>query len=185
MALLLVLSFETDEDRQTFTYIYDRYKNLMLYKAYGILHDHMLAEDAVSEALLRIYKNLGKIEDPSSPKSVAFIITIVKNTALTLLRKKKRDAAEWYDDMQPESQSGTHTMEDQVIFSLSEQDIYRLVDRLGEEAKSVFLLKYAYDMSHKEIGRLLHMSENNVTVRLHRVRKQLADALKEGGLAHD
>ena len=62
----------------------------MLYKASSILHDYMLAEDAVSEAFIRIYKNIDKIEDPVSKKSIAFVMTIVRNTSLTILEKNKK-----------------------------------------------------------------------------------------------
>lgn len=58
-----------------------------------------------------------------------------------------------------------------------------LVDGLSEELRSVFLLKYAYDLPHKTIGRLLGISENNVNVRLHRAKKKIAALLAEGGYA--
>ena len=55
--MILLLAFSSAEEKDAFEYIYTRYKNLMLQKAYAILHDRMLAEDAVSEAFIRIYKN--------------------------------------------------------------------------------------------------------------------------------
>ena len=49
MILLFVLASGEEE---AFAYLYSHYKGLMLQKAYAILHDRMLAEDAVSEAFL-------------------------------------------------------------------------------------------------------------------------------------
>jgi RNA polymerase sigma-70 factor (ECF subfamily) len=90
----MVFTFETEAERDKLTFIWARYKNLMLHKAYAILRDYSLAEDAVSEAMLRIYKNLHKIEEPISNRGVAFIVTVVKNAALTLLEKERRNPIE-------------------------------------------------------------------------------------------
>ena len=52
---------------------------------------------------------------------------------------------------------------------------------MEEELRHVFLLKFAYDMSNKEIAQMLSISQNLVAVRLHRAKKKLADLLvKEG-----
>lgn len=179
--LYILLVFDTEEDRAKFEWLYETYKHLMLHKAHGILHDHMLAEDAVSEAFLRIYKNISKIEDPASKRSLAFVMTIVKNVALTMLESKKKHAADEFDD----AYASDMDVEALVVADLSQETIYALVNDLNEEYKSVFLLKYAYDMTHREIGKLLAISENNVTVRLHRAKKRLSALLVEKGYAHE
>ena len=58
----------------------------MLHKAYEILQDYHLAEDAASEAFIRIHRNIHKIDDPTDKRSIAFIVTIVKNVSLTILK---------------------------------------------------------------------------------------------------
>ena len=151
----------------------------MLHKAFAILQDYHLAEDATSEAFIRIYKNIHKIEDPADNKSIAFIVTIVKNVALTMLKKEKSHITEEYD----EEQVDDFNLEEQTISQLNSEYIYGALDKLGEEMKAVFLLKYAHEMSHFEIGKILGINENNVTVRLHRAKKKLAELLSqaEGG----
>ena len=175
--LLLIFTFALAEDRDKFDYIFNKYNKLMLHKAHGILQDYHLAEDAASEAFIRIYKNLHKIDDPDDPKSAAFIITIVKNVSLTMLKQRTSHATEEFD----EEQQADFNLEEQTLSQLGSEQIYRIVDSLNEELKSVFLLKYSNDLSHKEIGRILGISENNVTVRLHRARNKLAVLIKGGG----
>ena len=176
--LLLLLSFATDGQRDAFEYIYEHYKYLMLNKAYAILRDTMLAEDAVSEAFIRIYKNIHKIDDPTSNRCIAFVITITKNAALTMLSKN----AAQYDELE-DDQRDSFDLEGHVVSDISSEKIYELLGGVAEELRSVFMLKYAYDMSHKEIGEALGISENNVTVRLHRAKKKVAALLaKEGYL---
>ena len=175
--MLLSFTFESAEMQDKFEFLYQKYKNLCLKKAYDILRDYMLAEDAVSEAYMRVYKNLEKIEDPASNRSIAFVVTITKNVALTMLSRQKSAGQDALD----ESLEDDFDLEDEAVARLDAQRIFQIVDELSEELRSVFLLKYAHDLSHREIGKTLGISENNVTVRLHRARKKLAALLKEGG----
>lgn len=177
--MILFFSFENESDRIKFETIYEKYKNLMLHKAYHILHDYMLAEDAVSEAFIRLYKNIHKVDDPTSNQSVAFVMTIVKNASLTLLEKQKKTPVEEVD----ETQRDDFDLESATLSALSGEAIFSLVSQLGEELSSVFLLKYGRDLSHKEIGVMLGITENNVTVRLHRAKKKLAALLVKEGYA--
>ena len=52
---------ETDEERDLVTRIYTHFERMMYKIALGILKNPQDAEDAVSEAFIRIIKNLDKI----------------------------------------------------------------------------------------------------------------------------
>lgn len=179
--MLPLLTFATESDRDVFTYLYERYKKLLLHKAFEILHDAALAEDATSEAYIRVYKNLHKIDDPTSNQSIAFLVTIVKNVALTMRTKENKMAYIPFDDIQADAED----VEESVLAQLSAERIHAIVEQIGEEYRAVFVLKYAHDCSHKEIGRLLNISENNVTVRLHRAKKKLAELLAKEGYTRE
>ena len=179
--LLILRTFETTEDADRFHYIYRQYKRLMLKKAYEILRDPMLAEDAVSEAMIRVYKNIHKIEDPTQPRSIAFLMTILRNVALTMLEREKKQPLSL--EILPEDASSN--LEHQVLGAISAEAIHRLVDRLPTDQKTVFLLKYAHDLSAKEIAATLQITENNVNVRLHRAKKKLAESLEKEGYLHE
>ena len=84
-----------------------------------------------------------------------------------------------------EAQRDDSDLEAEVLSQLSSERIWQVVDGMKEELKSVFLLKYAYDMSHKEIGAALGITENNVTVRLHRAKKSLAGLLAKEGYRYE
>lgn len=171
---ILLLSFDTQQDLDKFEYVFGKYRRLMLSKAYEILHDYHLAEDAASEAFIRIYKNIHKIGDPTDNRTIAFVVTIVKNVALTMLKKARSyETQELDEDIQD-----SFDLEEQTLSELGAEQIYRAVGELGEELKSVFLLKYVHDFSHKDIGRLLGITENNVTVRLHRAKRKLMETLR-------
>ena len=179
--MLILLTFATEEERLKFERLFEKYQKLLLHKAFGILHDYALAEDAVSEAYIRIYRNLSKIEDADSPKTASFLITIVKNTSLTILEKQKKYGL---PDDDIEAESSGYNIEEDILSAAMAGDMFKIVDKLKEDLRAPFLLKYAHDLSHKEIAALLHISENNVTVRIHRAKNKLTELFREAGYAY-
>lgn len=177
MILLFIL---TSEEEDAFAYLYSHYKGLMLQKAHAILHDRMLAEDAVSEAFLRIYRNRHKLDDPASNRSLSFVMTIVRNTALTIYSRERRQPVSLPDE---EEERDSFDLEGYVLSEISSEKILALIGGLPEELRSVFLLKYAHDMPYKQIAQLLGIRENTAAVRLHRAKKQLMAALIKEGYA--
>ena len=183
--MFIFLTFETEDDKLKFERLFEKYKRLLLYKAYGILNDHSLAEDAVSEAFIRIYKNLNKVDDIDSPKAVAFLVTIVRNTSLTILEKQKKYGVSEYDVPEGEIEAkGDLSTEEDVLSVAVTHDMLKIVDNLKEDLRAPFLLKYAHNLSHKEIATMLHITENNATVRIHRAKNKLALLFREAGYVY-
>lgn len=80
---------DSPNDRVNFELVYQTYRNLMFFIAYKILNNPQDAEDAVHTAFIKIAENMSKIEVAVCPKTKAFVVTIVENTAIDLYRKKK------------------------------------------------------------------------------------------------
>ncbi|MCL2285534.1 MAG: sigma-70 family RNA polymerase sigma factor [Firmicutes bacterium] len=174
--MLLLLTFASESDKFKFEYIYEKYKRLLWAKAFDIIKDHALAEDAVSEAFLRAYKHFHKIGDPDSPQSVSYLVTIVKNIAINSYHREKRVTP---IDVAKHDEADDFNLEEMITSQDDTATAMALVDRLKEEQKAVFLLKYAHDLSHREIATALGITENNVTVRLHRAKTKLLQWAKE------
>jgi len=166
----MLLTFASENERHKFEYIYEKYKRLLWTKAFDILKDHALAEDAVSEAFIRAYKNLHKIGDADSPQTISFLVVIAKNVAINMYNRQKRVTP---IDLAEHDEADDYNMEEEIEIKDEADNAMQLVDQLREELKAVFLLKYAHDLPHKEIARLLGITENNVTVRLHRAKAKL------------
>jgi len=180
--VILVFVFAHVGEANTFEYLYRKYKNLLYYKAWEILRDPMEAEDAVSEAFIRVYRNLEKIDDPDSPRTAAFLGTIARNVALTMVKKRSAMPLlipSYEDGAAYDEPADSFDLEAEVLSKLSTEQIFLIVDRLDEESRTIFVLKHAYDLSHREIAQQMGMTENNVTVRLHRTKKRLAEMIHE------
>lgn len=173
---LFVFDDNDVEGYSKFEKIYMQYGKLMYSKAYEILRDYDIAEDAVSEAFIRIFKNLHKLDDEvPSARTASFVVTVVKNVALTMLQKQNSTEILPFEESPdiPESEN----MEDNIVAKLSAEEILSVVDGLPEDLKQVFLMFFAYDMSLKEIGKTLNITSNLAAVRLHRAKKQLSERI--------
>jgi len=174
--LIIFLAFPDEQEKSKFEYIYGKYKKLLLYKANEILNDYALAEDAVSEAFIRVYKNLHKIDDPDSGMTVSFLSVIVKNTAINIINQNKNISDTDIYENEPQSD---FNVENHVISETVTEGMLQVVDKLKDELKECFLLMYAHDLSYKEISVILKISEANVAVRIHRAKKKLIELLKK------
>jgi RNA polymerase sigma-70 factor (ECF subfamily) len=75
-------------DRSAFRYLYDRVAGRMLSSARRILGDRELAEDAVQDAFVRIWRSAAKF-DPARGVALAWVGRIVRNAALDRLPKER------------------------------------------------------------------------------------------------
>lgn len=162
-------------DRNTFYSIYEKYKYLMFSIAMDILQDKFSAEDAVQEAFVKILDNYNKIDNLDSDRTKRLIITITKNTAIDIYRKRKK---QWnseigIDKIVSFEQSGFYTTE--------ETDQFPAIEGLPDMYKEVLLLKFSAGFSNAEIADILETSEANVRKRISRARKLLKQNMKERG----
>ena len=77
----------SEPDKRLVEQLFIKYYRLMLYVANGILKDPNLAEDAVSDALLKIIRHREKLRDVFSQQTRAYIVNIVRTTSLDVIRK--------------------------------------------------------------------------------------------------
>jgi RNA polymerase sigma-70 factor (ECF subfamily) len=186
--VILVFVFAAVGEADKFEYLYRRYKNLLYYKAWEILRDPAAAEDAVSEAFIRVYRNLDKVDDPDSPRCAAFLGTIARNVALTMAKKRAAAPIPFSPGADKDGNGGEDEpadpfdLEAAVIDKISTERLSLIVNELDEESRTIFVLKYAHDLSHREIAAQVGTTENNVTVRLHRTRRKLAKMINEAAI---
>ena len=112
-----------------------------------------------------------------SGRTASFVVTVVKNVALTMIQKQNAAEVLPFDEMPDVPEKST--MEEDVVSKLSADEIMTIVDELPEDLKQVFLLFFAYDMSLKEIGKTLNITPNLAAVRLHRAKKKLSKRVLE------
>ncbi len=124
------------------------------------------AEDAVSEATLRAWRDFGRLRDQGALKS--WLIKIAVNCAYEHRRRSAR--VTYTDDLEPL----TGSAEDKQNFVL-----WDMVCRLPEDYRVATVLYYYEDMTTAEIAKALGVREGTVRSRLARARRRLRTLLEE------
>ena len=149
--------------------LYETYRERLVNYADVILHNHADAEDVVQDCFLYVLERPGNLKEVDSPDTYHYLSVITKHKALDLLRRKSRLADE------TEVREESYEME--ATGSLSPA-----LMALAPRAREMLLLRYADEISVREIARLYRMQEAAVRQVLHRARKDLKAELEKGEL---
>lgn len=90
MLAFLLSTLESNEDKEIFTKIYEQYRPLMERTATRILKEPSDIEDAVQNAFVQIICHFDKIYEIPREELPFWIISIVKNEALLIIRKSQK-----------------------------------------------------------------------------------------------
>lgn len=176
----LIMAIESEGDREKATALYELYCGTMLYIAKSILQEPHLAEDAVSEAFIKIIDNLEKIKTIDCYQTRGFIVIIVRNTSIDILRQKKRN-----QEIPFEEYMVVANYEESVLDEVSAREacnkIAESITKLNKTYSDILYLRIEMDYSYEEIGKLLGISRENAKMRLSRARKALKEQLRKEG----
>lgn len=162
------------EDSEKLQRIYEIYEQPMYRIAFAVLKNPELAEDAVSDAFVRIIDRLKKIRSPESDRTKAYIVKVIKSTSINIYRKKKRSLIRELpiDDsiiQIPDSQN----VEEHVTAVMDGQDKRNLLNKLDDTDRNIIILRCGNELSWKEVAERTSMTESTARKRFERARKKL------------
>ena len=151
--------------------------------AENVCRDSRDAEECVNDAYLAVWNSIPP-KDPSSLK--LYLARIVRNLAFNRYNEshaEKRGGGETalvLDELAECLQSG-ESVEDMADRRQLGKLIRNFVKELPKKERQIFVLRYFYTESLADLAKRFSMTENNVSVTLHRSRKKLKELLiKEG-----
>lgn len=167
----------TNAETEKLCKLYESYEQPMYRIAFSVLKNSSDAEDAVSEAFISIIRKIGRIGDVNSPKTKSYIVKTIKNSAIDVYRKNKRN----YDRIQPidDSLSTIPDTASGVENDIGESD--GLLDILNEIDRKIILLRCRDELQWREIAQQMNMTESNVRKRFERARKKLISQRGDAG----
>jgi len=148
--------------------LYDKYKRAMFTLAYRITGDFELAEDALQEAFVKVFRALPSFRKESTLG--AWIKTIVVRT--TLSKVKKQTAFE------PINHQNSQHLVDWGNY-LDAEYLEKAINNLPEGYRAVFVLIEIEGYSHKEVAALLGISVGTSKSQLFYAKKRLRTAIKK------
>lgn len=158
-----------------------QYGQLCRQLAMQILGNAEDAEECINDALLKLWNSI----PPAEPEYLkAYLCTTLRNLALNRLEAER--AAKRGGNRVPivleELAEVMHSDQDvaaDVEGKLLAEYLRKYVRQLPEKQQRIFMQRYFYMMQVNEIAAENGMTENSVTVMLHRLRGKLHDALRK------
>ena len=141
-----------------------------------LLRNEQDAQDIVQEAYLRAFKSFGGFHGSNGR---AWLLTIVRNTSYTLLKKNRAvDVTTTFDE---EIHAASHEpVSPATILEHSEdaQLIKEAIDVLPAEFREILILRHQEGLSYKEIADIAQIPSGTVMSRLARARAKLRECLE-------
>ena len=138
--------------------------------AVGILRDRDLAEDAVQQALLSIWKDLPQLRDPARYQSWSYKLLV--RACYAESRKRKRRMAEVFgvNAREPVARDDIHSVADR-------DQLDRGFERLSLDHRAIVVMHHYLDMPVEAVADVLDVPVGTVKSRLHRALKRMRIAL--------
>ena len=136
-----------------------------------LLKDPAEAEDAVQEAFIKLWNNRDAIDHG---KVKAWLMKVTRNTCLDRLRRRKPEQE--FDEFQAADHRGPMFGAQQSELG---QWLRNAIGGLREPYRSLVVLRDIHQHSYEEVAGVTELSLAQVTVYLHRARKQLREQLAE------
>lgn len=148
--------------------------------SYNIVNSRQDAEECVNDAYLGAWQAI----PPAQPNPLlAYICKIVRNISLKAYYRKKaakRNSAYTIAMEEIEAcMADPNTVESEMEARELARIIESFLDTLPLENRVIFIRRYWFSDSCKEIAGFVGLSEKNLSVRLSRIRQKLKDYLAE------
>lgn len=140
-----------------------------------LLRNEQDAQDVVQEAYLRAFKSFGGFHGSNGR---AWLLTIVRNTSYTLLKKSQAVDLTTHFDEEIHA-TGDDSVSPATIVEHSEDAelIKEAMDELPAEFREILILRHQEGLSYKEIADVAQIPPGTVMSRLARARAKLKEYL--------
>jgi len=153
-----------------FAELAERQARFMFRVAHGLLRNVEDAEDAVQEALLKLYRGEGwrAMEDER-----AFLARTVWRVGLDVAARRPKGTEPLEDEAGGEFRAAGESAEQSLVGHGERELLRRLIERLPEELRQPLLLSAIEEMTSREVGLAMGIPEGTVRTRVMRARAEL------------
>lgn len=150
----------------TFKTLHSEYHRMVLNLCRGFMKgDVDMARDLAQEVFINVWTALPKYRGEASYKTWIYRITV--NTCLLQIRKEKNKVNVPLEDAFHATETSTNTTQTEI-----EQILYRAIGQL-DEIERLIIMMVLEEVEYEEISRIIGITENNLRVKIHRIRTKL------------
>jgi len=174
-----VLALIARADDQALAELYRRFGRLAYGLAFRILRDDALAQDAVQDAFLGVWRAAGRFTAERSKPST-WLLTLVHRRAVDLVRREERRRTE---PLQPESEFAGGEAADEAEIATRRQTIREALRELPSEQREAIELAYYGGYTQSELAERLGQPLGTIKSRMFTGLARLRDTLGEDARA--
>jgi RNA polymerase sigma factor (sigma-70 family) len=161
----------------TFDSVYETLFPVIYRVSLRVTGDREVAEDLCHEAFIKLMERSDII--PDLEQSKYWLIRVVKNLSLNHEKRRAREKKA-FSKLTRLSPVLADSSEKQVMKQETRADVQSALNGLPYNLRVPLVFREYGDLSYKQIGALLGITESNVKVRIFRARERLGKALAEG-----
>lgn len=166
------------DKKDFFIRLYEKHYSSMKYQAYLILQNLDDAEDAVQEALVRLIRNYGRLQELSGAHQINYIRQTVRCASIDALRI--RGEHYYHAEEMLREIPDLETPERRFIYLEGWQEALQAISQLSDSWRDLLRFKFILGRSNKELAVTFQTSEENIRQMLSRIRRKLRDYLNGG-----
>lgn len=159
-----------DHREEAFLSAYEQLQEPLFRHCYFRLYNRERARELVQEAFIRTWEYMGRGNEIENLR--AFLYRVAHNLIIDDVRKRKavslEELAETGFDPPMEDRELAHLLSDAA-------EARRAVDRLRMAERDLIVMRYIDGLGPKDIAQIMGISENVISVRLHRAMTKLRD----------
>ena len=174
-----LLSLVASSDEQALAELYDRFGRVAYGLALRILRDEALAQDAVQEAFLGIWRSADRFLAERA-KASTWVLTFVHRRAVDLVRREDRRRGEPLERA-PEA-AAPATAEDEATLGFQRRLVQQALAQLPPEQREALELGYYGGLTQSELAEQLGQPLGTIKSRMFSGLSRLRDLLAQAGL---
>ncbi len=174
-----LLSLVASSDEDALAALYDRFGRIAYGLALRILRDPALAQDAVQEAFLGVWRNADRFLAERA-KASTWILTLVHRRAVDLVRREDIRRGEPLERA-PEP-ADPRTAEDEASLGFQRRLVQEALSQLSPEQREALELGYYGGLTQSELAERLGQPLGTIKSRMFTGLSRLRDLLDEAGL---
>ncbi|MCD4683958.1 MAG: sigma-70 family RNA polymerase sigma factor [Bacteroidales bacterium] len=161
-----------NNDANAYASLVDKHKNMVYTIALKIVRNREDAEEIAQDVFVKAYQSLATFKRES--KFSTWLYRIVYNTAISKTRKKQFETTDLnYDIVENYSEDDINEDLNRLDNNEQKKVINTVLKKLNTEDHLLVTLYYFKEYSTEEISGIVNISQSNVKVKLHRIRKKL------------
>ena len=169
-------------DESALAELYDRVGRVAYGLAFRVLRDDRLAEDAVQDAFLAVWRTAGAFRAERA-KASTWILTLVHRRAVDVVRREERRRTEPLDEATRDAAT-SESAEDEAWLGFERQRVQDALRHLPNTQREAIELAYYGGYSQSELAERLGLPLGTIKSRmfagLARLRELLDDGAEEG-----